>query len=672
MNNLRSVLVLCLLSLLLGGSVNAQWVQTNGPYGGEIGCFAVSPNGAGGTNLFAGTHVGGVFLSTNNGTSWTEVNNGLTNTSVFALEVSPASDGTDSTNLFAGTNGGGVFLSTNNGTSWTEVNNGLTNGGMMSFAMTPKGAGGTNLFAAGPYDGGVFLSTNNGTSWTEVNNGLTDHGVNALGVSGTNLFAGTVTGVFRSTDNGTNWTSANTGLPTFCNFSDFVASPNGTGGTNLFAGTLGNGVFLSTNNGTSWSAVNSGLPANDYVHTLALSGTNLFAGTYGSGVFLSTNNGTNWTAVNIGLTNTLVKALAVSGSDLFAGTNNGVWRRPLSEMITSTIPATGLQMWLKADAGVDTLNGKVSRWHDQSGKGNDAIQFNTVRQPLFVGGELNQKPVLRFDGFDDKLGFTGTTPMSQFTLFMVVKNYSGGGEHNSHVITFGPFGGSPTQGFAVLWGGFDRVPDLILFGNLNGGMFASAPNIAANGEWRIISIVFQTRFNTTLRWNGNNATMSVNEPGPSFFGPMGDSTGSGGGIAGADGVPLLTAKCDFAEAIVYDTVLTDSQRLAIEQYLNGKYNIVTGVNEQQRNLPEKFVIDQNYPNPFNPSTTIRYGLPLRSQVTLTVFNTLGQRVATLVQGEQEAGNHEVHFNGAGLASGVYFYELRAGEFVQTRKLVLQK
>ena len=89
------------------------------------------------------------------------------------------------------------------------------------------------------------------------------------------------------------------------------------------------------------------------------------------------------------------------------------------------VPTSNLQMWLKADEGVDTLNGTVSRWRDQSGKGNDAIQFNTVRQPLFVGSELNQKPVLRFDGFDDKLGFTGSTPMSQFTLFMVVKNYSG-------------------------------------------------------------------------------------------------------------------------------------------------------------------------------------------------------------------------------------------------------
>ena len=83
-----------------------------------------------------------------------------------------------------------------------------------------------------------------------------------------------------------------------------------------------------------------------------------------------------------------------------------------------------------------------------------------------------------------------------------------------------------------------------------------------------------------------------------------------------------------------------------------------------------YALLQNYPNPFNPSTTIRYGLPSRSHVTLTVFNTLGQQVAALVQGEQEAGYHEAVFDAAGLSSGVYLYGLTAGDFVQTRELVL--
>jgi hypothetical protein len=87
-------------------------------------------------------------------------------------------------------------------------------------------------------------------------------------------------------------------------------------------------------------------------------------------------------------------------------------------------------------------------------------------------------------------------------------------------------------------------------------------------------------------------------------------------------------------------------------------------------VPAVFTLRQNYPNPFNPSTTIRYELPQKSQVTLTLFNTLGQHVGTVVQGEKEAGYHEVKFDAGGLSSGVYFYRMTAGSYVQTRKLLL--
>jgi hypothetical protein len=91
---------------------------------------------------------------------------------------------------------------------------------------------------------------------------------------------------------------------------------------------------------------------------------------------------------------------------------------------------------------------------------------------------------------------------------------------------------------------------------------------------------------------------------------------------------------------------------------------------RQDELPASFSLEQNYPNPFNPTTTIRYCLGDRSHVTLTVFNTLGRQVAQLVNGEMEAGYHDVRFDGNGLSSGVYFYRMQAGDFVEARRFLL--
>ena len=93
-------------------------------------------------------------------------------------------------------------------------------------------------------------------------------------------------------------------------------------------------------------------------------------------------------------------------------------------------------------------------------------------------------------------------------------------------------------------------------------------------------------------------------------------------------------------------------------------------------VPKEFTLLQNYPNPFNPTTTIQYSIEKPSQVTLKVYNVLGNEVATLVSKHQEAGNYSVLLGvskgTASLSSGVYFYILEAGSFVSTKKLILIK
>ena len=85
-----------------------------------------------------------------------------------------------------------------------------------------------------------------------------------------------------------------------------------------------------------------------------------------------------------------------------------------------------------------------------------------------------------------------------------------------------------------------------------------------------------------------------------------------------------------------------------------------------------FILEQNYPNPFNPTTTIRYSMPETQLVTLTVYNSLGEAIINLVNEIKEAGIYEIEFDGTNLPSGIYLYTLSAGNFMQTKKLILLK
>lgn len=98
---------------------------------------------------------------------------------------------------------------------------------------------------------------------------------------------------------------------------------------------------------------------------------------------------------------------------------------------------------------------------------------------------------------------------------------------------------------------------------------------------------------------------------------------------------------------------------------------VTSV-ESSPSLPKAFKLNQNYPNPFNPSTIISYSVPVNSFVTIKVYDIIGREVATLVNNNISAGNHKVTFDAADLSSGIYFYQIRAGNFVQTKKMILLK
>lgn len=317
------------------------------------------------SNLYAGISLRGAYVSTNNGIFWKNITSGIsatritstisTGTSLFAggnslyclsdnkTDWAYADSGRitngiisfayDSSNIIAGTKSNGIYLSTNKGKTWTSNNNGLPNGAVAS-EITPI----YSLAFAGSYifagtEVGVYRSSNNGNSWAAANDGLNQYqGPEILSISviGTDIFAGTRGyGLFHSTDYGYTWTRVETGSP------DGIFTALAVSGNNLFAGVDARGLLLSTDGGISWRQQNNGLP-NNYIKYITVCDSNLFVSFTGAGVFHSTNMGENWIDVSEGLMNMYVYSLTAHGAYLYAATyGDGVWKRPISEIITS-------------------------------------------------------------------------------------------------------------------------------------------------------------------------------------------------------------------------------------------------------------------------------------------------------------------------------------------------
>lgn len=219
-----------------------------------------------------------------------------------------------------------VFLSSNDGVSWSQINNGLESKQINSLTY-----GNSFLFVAS--DSGIYRSSNNGVNWELINNGLPSvKFVYSITEIGSSLFAITShQELYKSTNNGTNW------RPTSFSSSAYCITSNGK---EFFAGSYGlyiapsNGVFISSDSGITWNAINSGLPGT-YVRAIAFDGSKLFTGIHsyvtetnsgrilkGEGVFTSSNNGITWQCKNTGLENTSIKSFLASGSIIFATTDN--------------------------------------------------------------------------------------------------------------------------------------------------------------------------------------------------------------------------------------------------------------------------------------------------------------------------------------------------------------
>jgi hypothetical protein len=171
-----------------------------------------------------------------------------------------------------------------------------------------------------------------------------------------------------------------------------------------------------------------------------------------------------------------------------------------------------------------------------------------------------------------------------------------------------------------------------------------------------------TKYKTLLDWQATGKDLNSVTEMPNFINPD-LHIFAGLSYLESRGTPIAGVTLDFDGQTRHAT----TPDIGADEF-NG---VVVGVEDEQQ-LPTEFALAQNYPNPFNPSTTFRYSIPTQSKVVINIYDILGNEIATLVNEEKPVGTYEITWYAASLSNGVYFYQLKAGSYIETKKMLLLK
>jgi len=640
--------------------------------------------------------------STDGGSTWEEITD--INTSISAITFHQNGD------LYAATeNNGSIYKSTNDGVNWFDTNPG--NNDYSSLTISNGG----NIYA-GSDDGTFYTSTDEGNSWT--NTIASPSQINCIaGTSNEQIFIGTSSnGIYTSTDFGGSWihlSDINIGLNTN---SITVNSID-----NIFA-SHSEGIIVSPDLGATWELKTySGASVNSRVIIDSIG--NIYSAY--NNVYRTEDSGESW--ANLG-GSVAINSISIYQDKIYVGAERGLYRTD-----PSITPYYG-ENFLPLQAG-NTWQFLCTRYTSWFGW-DDWIEYKSVTEDTLIFNEKYYRydsQWVRYSGGDNKIYFniTGTDHLfMDFNLFPVSQFMQGGpyyqqadviqedrnilGEnyfnkgyylYYEQVYTttkeyfaenFGP--SLYSESYNIPTGGSSKsIICAVLYDSLGNPTYYTAhviPEFVISPITDVNSNVFSLEFNVSHSYSvfrppgGGSGLNFIDSVKMFSYYSNGDSTTS---------LSPLVVTNDYENHYVVntslDTILLKSgfnfyyrflakDKCLIPEYASapdsGYYECVwddpVGLNAIGESF--SFKLEQNYPNPFNPNTIIKYSIEEQQFVTLKVFDVLGNEIAVLVSEEKPAGNYKVDFNlNIGthhLASGVYIYQLRAGNYIETKKMVLLK
>ena len=688
----------------------------------DIRLHSITTNSEG--HIFVGSYHQKVFRSTDDGVSWSTIYTGSGCCTITALVVDTIG------NIYIGTGGSGVLRSTNNGIDWYPLDVGI---GFSCYieALVLDSLG--NIYLGEGYLG-VRKSTDNGESWYALNSGLTDKKIRemTLGHSGSilagtflgkifkldygdttwiscdaglrameilsisarrngTLFAGCDGGgVFKSIDNGTNWVQSNYGMPI-----PTILTLTSSMDNKIYTGTYGNYLFRSTDFGNLWHQLNIGMGVSAYVFVLARTNEGTLLIDTDVLAFRSTNDGETWNAMGSGF-GKFFCFIQINNGDVLAGTDNGrgVFRTtdqglswmssytglPQSNALTlvtcnnanvfvgtqdySVYRSTNYgSTWFPSSQGLNNLRVNVLAVDQQNniyaGTAN-GVFFSSDYGDFWIQTSLNNLSITALITVSPGRVFAGTNSgVYESTNFGVNWTLLNDGLMNINIKSF------TLDSLGTLYAGTDE------------GVYKSRYSIIPVELNSFTSV--QNYSNIILSWI--TATEINNSGFEIIRKAQNDNEWNIIGFVPGFGTTTEPKSYSFTD----EDVTTGIYKYHLKQIdYNGTFTYSSELEVEVDFTPKEFVLYQNYPNPFNPSTVIKYEIPsvtLRQaqsdiMVKLIVYDVLGSEVAILVNEEKQPGVYEIEFNKSSInhhpSSGIYFYQLKAGSFLETKRMVFLK
>ena len=769
--------------------------MNSGFYGGVSGrvtSLAVDPTNS--NIAFAAAAGGGLWKTTDGGTTWNPVTDNFPRLSSGSVAIDPNNPST----IYIGTGemnfnidgypGEGIFKSTDDGASWSQVMS-FTNSGALYYVGKIAVASNSTVYAAGYYD--VYKSTDGGQTWDELDltfnpvSGNSPGAVDDIAVDPTNpnviyvsygsTWSGDSTsyGVHKSTDGGSSWAWLTSGLPPADQISRVSLAIAPSNNQILYAGINGNKpgsttedtnrVYKSTNAGASWTLLPSvssttdfggnqgwynNLVAVDPLHpdTVYVGGIDFWRSADGGQTWTNLTNGYGtFNGKNIHVDQHAIGFANGNGAIIYMGNDGGVWKLTNGASTFTNCNAT-LQTIQFYDIDADQNNSSITvggtqdngtesdrnqtlpNWDEIYGGDGGYVLIDPHNNNNVYTEYVNGQLLKSTDGGSDFSPITSGISESGYWLTPYVmdpqndnllytatskiyKSTNGGTSWNaltdnlkSSTDLFTTMSISAVEGNVIYAGisGYRGAADSsFLFVTTNGGTawtnvtghlpggtdFARVTADPKTKGTAYLAVLSGTSNHVLRTTDYGNTWTGLDSPSNGFAnvptkviavdstdGYIYAGTYWGVYLSTDNGSDWTKFGTGLPNAVVDEIAIQYSTHtLRVGTHGRGAWQIdvTTGIASPSSSA-YTFLVSQNYPNPFNPTTAISYQLQTKVHVTLIVYDLIGDRVATLVNEDQEPGTHQVTFDGSHLASGIYFYKLVAGNVVATKKMVLVK